>query len=58
MLESDVFLPFDDTVRLAAEFGITAIIQPGGSIKDEESINSCNELGIKMVLTGKRHFLH
>ncbi len=58
VLASDGFFPFDDTVRLAARYGITAIIQPGGSIKDEESISACNELGISMVTTGQRHFLH
>ena len=58
VLASDGFFPFDDTVRLAAKYGIKAIIQPGGSIKDEDSINACNELNIAMILTGKRHFLH
>jgi len=43
---------------LAADYGISSIIQPGGSIRDKDSINACNELGMKMVLTGKRHFLH
>ena len=58
VLASDGFFPFDDTVKMAANYGISAIIQPGGSIRDEDSIKACNELGIKMVLTGKRHFLH
>ncbi len=58
VLASDGFFPFDDTVRLAAKYGISAIIQPGGSIKDKQSIEACDELGIKMVLTGMRHFLH
>mgnify|MGYP001329107996 CR=1 FL=1 len=58
VLASDGFFPFDDTVRMAADYGISSIIQPGGSIRDKDSINACNELGIKMVLTGKRHFLH
>jgi phosphoribosylaminoimidazolecarboxamide formyltransferase/IMP cyclohydrolase len=57
-LASDGFFPFDDTVRKAATYGIKAIIQPGGSIKDKESVIACNELGITMVLTGTRHFLH
>ena len=57
-LASDGFFPFDDTVRKAASFGIRAIIQPGGSIKDKDSIAACNELGLTMVLTGRRHFLH
>ena len=43
---------------MAADYGISSIIQPGGSIRDEDSIKACNELGIKMILTGKRHFLH
>ena len=43
---------------MASDYGISSIIQPGGSIKDEDSIKACNELGIKMILTGKRHFLH
>ena len=58
VLASDGFFPFDDTVKIAAEYGISSIIQPGGSIRDEDSINACNQLGIKMILTGKRHFLH
>ena len=57
-LASDGFFPFGDTVRLANKYGIKAVIQPGGSIKDQESIDACNELGMTMVLTGKRHFLH
>jgi len=58
VLASDGFFPFDDTVRMAADYGISSIIQPGGSIRDQDSISACNELGIKMILTGKRHFLH
>jgi phosphoribosylaminoimidazolecarboxamide formyltransferase / IMP cyclohydrolase len=57
-LASDGFFPFDDTVRSAAAAGITAIVQPGGSIKDQDSIKAANELGLIMVLTGTRHFLH
>ena len=57
-LASDGFFPFGDTVRLAYDFGIKAVIQPGGSIKDQESIDACNELGMTMIFTGKRHFLH
>lgn len=57
-LASDAFFPFDDSVRTAAESGITAIIQPGGSIRDEDSIKAANELGLLMVFTGVRHFLH
>lgn len=55
---SDAFFPFDDSVRKAAEYGIKAIIQPGGSIRDQDSIDACNELGIAMVFTGIRHFKH
>lgn len=58
VLASDAFFPFDDVVRLAAEKGITAIIQPGGSIRDEDSIKACDELGIAMVFTKMRHFKH
>ena len=52
------FFPFDDSVRTAAAAGITAIIQPGGSIKDKDSIKAADELGLVMVFTGVRHFLH
>ena len=58
VLSSDGFFPFDDTVRLAASHGITAVIQPGGSVRDAESIAACDELGLAMVTTGRRHFLH
>jgi len=58
ILASDGFFPFDDSVRAAAAAGITAIIQPGGSIRDKDSITAANELGLVMVLTGTRHFLH
>jgi len=57
-LASDGFFPFGDTVRLAYDYGIKALIQPGGSIKDQESIDACNELNMTMIFTGKRHFLH
>jgi phosphoribosylaminoimidazolecarboxamide formyltransferase/IMP cyclohydrolase len=57
-LASDAFFPFDDVVRMARQYGVTAIIQPGGSIRDEDSIIACNELEISMVFTGKRHFRH
>jgi phosphoribosylaminoimidazolecarboxamide formyltransferase / IMP cyclohydrolase len=57
-LASDGFFPFDDSVRTAAAAGITAIVQPGGSIRDQDSINAANELGITMVFTQTRHFLH
>ncbi len=58
VLASDGFLPFEDTVKMAAKYGIKSIIQPGGSIKDELSISACDELNISMIFTGKRHFLH
>ncbi|MGL5760976.1 MAG: bifunctional phosphoribosylaminoimidazolecarboxamide formyltransferase/IMP cyclohydrolase, partial [Cetobacterium sp.] len=58
VLASDAFFPMEDTVELAAKFGITAIIQPGGSIKDTLSIEACNKHGIAMVFTGVRHFKH
>ena len=58
VLASDGFFPFDDSVRTAAAAGIAAIIQPGGSIRDKDSIAAANELGLVMVLSGTRHFLH
>jgi len=58
VLASDAFLPFNDVVQAAAKAGITAIIQPGGSLKDQESIDECNKHGIAMVFTGMRHFKH
>ena len=48
----------DDCVTAAAEKGVSAIIQPGGSIRDEDSIKACNEKGLSMVFTGVRHFKH
>jgi phosphoribosylaminoimidazolecarboxamide formyltransferase/IMP cyclohydrolase len=57
-LSSDAFFPFDDVVKLAHSYGVTKIIQPGGSIRDNDSIKACNELGITMVFTGNRHFKH
>ncbi|MEK5233517.1 bifunctional phosphoribosylaminoimidazolecarboxamide formyltransferase/IMP cyclohydrolase [Lysinibacillus sp. FSL K6-0232] len=57
-LASDAFFPMSDTVEAAAAAGITAIIQPGGSIKDQDSIDKANEYGIAMVFTGVRHFKH
>ncbi|MEM9926366.1 MAG: bifunctional phosphoribosylaminoimidazolecarboxamide formyltransferase/IMP cyclohydrolase [Cyanobacteria bacterium P01_D01_bin.50] len=57
-LASDGFFPFDDSVRTAATVGITGIIQPGGSLRDQDSIKAANELGLTMVFTGNRHFLH
>ncbi len=58
VMGSDAFFPMPDTVEEAAKAGVTAIIQPGGSIKDQDSIDKANECGIAMVLTGIRHFKH
>ena len=58
VLASDGFLPFDDTVSLAAQYGVTAIVQPGGSIRDEDCVKKANELGLSMLMTGTRHFKH
>jgi phosphoribosylaminoimidazolecarboxamide formyltransferase/IMP cyclohydrolase len=58
ILASDAFFPMPDTVQQAAAAGITAIIQPGGSIKDQESIDECNKHGIAMAFTEVRHFKH
>lgn len=58
VLASDAFFPFRDCVDEAAKYGIKGIVQPGGSIRDEESIVACNEHGISMVFTGVRHFKH
>ena len=58
VMASDAFFPFRDSVDLAADAGISAIIQPGGSIRDKEVINAANERGIAMVLTGVRVFRH
>lgn len=58
VLASDAFFPFSDCVEAAAKAGITAIIQPGGSIRDQESIDLANEKGIAMIFTGIRHFKH
>lgn len=58
VLASDGFLPFDDTVELASQYGVTAIVQPGGSIRDEDAIKKANEKGITMLFTGMRHFKH
>lgn len=58
VLASDGFLPFDDTVEQASRYGVAAIVQPGGSIRDEESIKKADEKGIVMLFTGMRHFKH
>ena len=58
VMASDAYLPFADSVEACARAGITAIIQPGGSIRDEDSIKACDEAGIAMLFTGMRHFKH
>ena len=58
ILASDAFFPMDDTVALASEYGISAIIQPGGSINDQKSIDLCDEKGMSMVFSHTRHFKH
>ena len=58
VLASDAFFPFSDCVEEAHKAGIRAIIQPGGSIRDQESIDACDKYGIVMVFVGKRHFKH
>jgi phosphoribosylaminoimidazolecarboxamide formyltransferase/IMP cyclohydrolase len=58
VMASDAFFPFHDTVKTAFDAGVSAVIQPGGSIRDQESIDFCNENGMAMVFTGIRHFKH
>lgn len=58
VLISDAFIPFSDVVKAADKFGIKAILQPGGSVRDEDSVKACNEAGIAMVFSGTRHFKH
>ncbi|HNX87618.1 MAG TPA: bifunctional phosphoribosylaminoimidazolecarboxamide formyltransferase/IMP cyclohydrolase [Paludibacteraceae bacterium] len=58
VMASDAFFPFSDCVEIAAEAGINAVIQPGGSVRDDESIEMCNKKGLSMVTTGYRHFKH
>ncbi len=58
VMASDAFFPFPDTAEVAAKAGIKAIVQPGGSMKDKESIEVCNQHGITMVFTGRRYFQH
>ncbi|MDO9108579.1 MAG: bifunctional phosphoribosylaminoimidazolecarboxamide formyltransferase/IMP cyclohydrolase, partial [Coriobacteriia bacterium] len=55
---SDAFMPFPDSLEVCAAAGVTAVIQPGGSVRDEEVIAKANELGVAMVFTGHRHFRH
>jgi phosphoribosylaminoimidazolecarboxamide formyltransferase/IMP cyclohydrolase len=55
---SDAFFPFRDGIDVLAEAGVEAVVQPGGSVRDEEVIAACNERGLAMVVTGRRHFRH
>jgi phosphoribosylaminoimidazolecarboxamide formyltransferase/IMP cyclohydrolase len=58
VLGSDAFFPFPDSIHKAADAGIAAIIQPGGSVKDAEVIAACNQHRLSMIFTGRRHFKH
>lgn len=58
VMASDAFFPFADSVEIAHKAGISAVIQPGGSIRDKDSIDYCNKNGVSMVFTGTRHFKH
>ena len=57
-MASDAFFPFADSVQIADEAGIKSVIQPGGSVRDQESIDYCDEHNMAMVFTGTRHFKH
>ena len=58
VMASDAFFPFRDGIDEAAKEGITAVVQPGGSVRDQEVIDSANKIGVSMVFTGERHFRH
>jgi phosphoribosylaminoimidazolecarboxamide formyltransferase/IMP cyclohydrolase len=58
VLISDAFFPFRDSIEAANEYGVKYIVEPGGSIRDSEVIEACNEFGIAMAFTGRRHFKH
>ena len=58
VMASDAFFPFPDCIEIASEAGISAVVQPGGSIKDQLSIDACDERGMAMYLSGIRHFYH
>jgi phosphoribosylaminoimidazolecarboxamide formyltransferase/IMP cyclohydrolase len=58
VMASDAFFPFPDGVEAAAEFGVTAVAQPGGSVRDQDVIAACDRLGLAMCFTGARHFRH
>jgi phosphoribosylaminoimidazolecarboxamide formyltransferase/IMP cyclohydrolase len=57
-MASDAFFPFPDGIEAAAATGVTAVVQPGGSVKDKRVIKAANDLGLTMVFTGTRHFRH
>jgi phosphoribosylaminoimidazolecarboxamide formyltransferase/IMP cyclohydrolase len=58
VLISDAFFPFSDSIEAAEKYGIKYIVQPGGSIRDQEVTDACNKFGIAMLFTGRRHFKH
>jgi phosphoribosylaminoimidazolecarboxamide formyltransferase/IMP cyclohydrolase len=58
VMASDAFFPFPDGVEAAAEAGVEAVVQPGGSIRDDEVVEACDELGLAMAFTGQRAFRH
>jgi phosphoribosylaminoimidazolecarboxamide formyltransferase/IMP cyclohydrolase len=58
VLASDAFFPFDDCAKMAHEAGITALIQPGGSVRDSDTVQYCKNNGMALVMTGMRHFKH
>ncbi len=58
VMASDAFFPFPDSIELAAQAGVTAVIQPGGSIRDAEALAAANAHGMAMIVTGSRHFRH
>ena len=58
VMASDAFFPFPDCVEIASQYGVSAVIQPGGSVKDQDSINFCDQHNMSMVFTGTRHFKH
>jgi len=58
VMASDAFFPFSDSVEIAYNAGIRSVIQPGGSVRDQDSVDFCNKNGMSMVFTGVRHFKH
>jgi phosphoribosylaminoimidazolecarboxamide formyltransferase/IMP cyclohydrolase len=57
-MASDAFFPFADSVEIAHKAGVVSVVQPGGSVRDEDTIDYCNKNGLSMVFTGIRHFKH